>query len=106
MELGALVCTARSPRCDRCPVLDGCRWVAEGRPPHDGPRRRGQAWDGTDRQVRGVIVQRLRESAAPLHRSALDDAGPDAGQVERCLVGLVHDGLVEPMPGERFGLPT
>ncbi len=26
MELGALVCTARSPRCVRCPVRGRCRW--------------------------------------------------------------------------------
>ncbi|MDO9379336.1 MAG: A/G-specific adenine glycosylase, partial [Nocardioidaceae bacterium] len=27
MELGALVCTARSPRCGQCPVRDRCAWV-------------------------------------------------------------------------------
>lgn len=106
MELGALVCTARSPQCDRCPVLDACRWVADGRPAHSGPRRRAQAWAGTDRQVRGEIVQRLRESVEPLPRTALIDAGPDPAQVERCLSALVHDGLVEPMDADRFALPT
>jgi A/G-specific adenine glycosylase len=105
MELGALVCTARSPACERCPVLGLCRWVALGRPPYDGPPRRGQAWVGTDRQVRGEIVQRLRQSLDPLPRSALDGSGPDAGQVERCLAALVHDGLVEPLDGGRFALP-
>jgi A/G-specific adenine glycosylase len=28
MELGALVCIARTPRCRGCPVRKGCRWVA------------------------------------------------------------------------------
>jgi len=28
MELGALVCTARRPRCGECPVSKGCRWYA------------------------------------------------------------------------------
>ncbi|MFT4258438.1 MAG: A/G-specific adenine glycosylase, partial [Microbacterium sp.] len=32
MELGATVCTARAPRCERCPLRDGCAWVAAGRP--------------------------------------------------------------------------
>src|SRR3954447_16911956 len=32
MELGALVCTARTPRCEECPVAAACRWVGAGRP--------------------------------------------------------------------------
>lgn len=28
MELGALVCTARRPRCEACPVRGMCRWYA------------------------------------------------------------------------------
>ena len=61
MELGALVCTAREPRCGRCPWREGCAWLAAGMPPdeHAGRRRR-QAWHGTDRQARGLIMARLR----------------------------------------------
>nr|WP_259374546.1 A/G-specific adenine glycosylase [Calidifontimicrobium sp. SYSU G02091] len=32
MDLGATVCTARAPRCDACPLADGCVARAEGRP--------------------------------------------------------------------------
>jgi len=32
MELGALVCTAASPRCGDCPVVSECAWLAAGRP--------------------------------------------------------------------------
>jgi A/G-specific adenine glycosylase len=32
MELGALVCTAASPRCGDCPVARECAWLAAGRP--------------------------------------------------------------------------
>lgn len=43
MELGALVCTARSPACERCPLAETCAWVAAGSPPPvEVPR--GQAW--------------------------------------------------------------
>ncbi|GGB87208.1 adenine glycosylase [Knoellia flava TL1] len=104
MELGALVCTARSPRCDDCPVVGRCAWVLGGRPAYDGPPRRGQKWHGTDRQVRGVIVQALRESPGPVLREALAP-GRDEQQVDRCLAGLVEDGLVEPVGDEHFGLP-
>ena len=31
-----------------------------GRPAHDGPARRGQAWHGTDRQVLGAVLAPLR----------------------------------------------
>ncbi|WP_226963488.1 A/G-specific adenine glycosylase [Nostocoides sp. F2B08] len=106
MELGALVCTARAPQCDVCPVADLCRWVAAGRPDYEGPPRRGQAWAGTDRQVRGEIVQRLRDSLSPVPRTALADAGPEPSQVERALSTLIHDGLVEPHPNDHFALPT
>ena len=100
MELGALVCTARAPRCDACPVSHLCAWQLAGRPAHDGPPRRGQAWHGTDRQVRGRIVQLLRESPDPVARDDLDSTWPDdPAKVERCLAGLVEDGLVEPAAG-------
>ena len=106
MELGALICTARSPKCEPCPVLDLCRWVADGRPAHSGPPRRGQAWVGTDRQVRGEILQRLRDSPGPVAASALRNCGPDSAQVERALAALIQDGLVEPAGGETFALPA
>ena len=32
MELGAVVCTARAPRCGACPVRDLCAWRAAGPP--------------------------------------------------------------------------
>ena len=65
MELGALVCSARSPRCSDCPVADLCAWQLAGRPAYQGPARKGQAWEGTDRQLRGALLAVLRASAAP-----------------------------------------
>ncbi len=106
MELGATVCTARAPRCGGCPVAHHCRWKAKGYPEHDGPPRRGQAWAGTDRQVRGRLMAVLRESEVPVPKERLDGVWDDAAQRERCLHGLVADGLVEPVTDELFGLPT
>ena len=113
MELGALVCRARGPRCEECPLLDVCAWVRAGSPPDDGPPRRGQAWHGTDRQVRGAIVQVLRESRGPVARPLLEDTvvhrlglrPDDAPQVDRCVASLVEDGLVEPLDDDRLRLP-
>ncbi len=79
MELGALVCTARAPRCAACPIADQCRWRADGYPEHDGPPRRGQAWAGTDRQVRGRLMAVLREADGPVPKSRLNEAWPTTG---------------------------
>ena len=94
MELGALVCTAKSPRCGECPVADACAWLAAGRPAWDGPERRVQAWEGTDRQCRGRIMAALRRhGTVPL----ADVAWPDRAQLEACAVSLVADGLAVPV---------
>ena len=105
MELGALVCTARGPRCPDCPVADACAWRAKGHPAYDGPPRRAQAWAGTDRQCRGWLMAVLRESDRPVHRSRLDAVWPDAEQRERCLRALAADQLVEPVGAGSYGLP-
>jgi A/G-specific adenine glycosylase len=105
MELGALVCTARSPRCGQCPVSRQCAWRDAGRPAHDGPRRRGQRWAGTDRQARGRLLAVLRTHPDPVSRTSLEETWPDADQRERCLESLVADGLVEPLADGRFRLP-
>ncbi len=96
MELGAVVCTARAPRCDACPVADLCRWRAAGYPPDPhAHRRRAQGWTGTDRQVRGRVMGLLRESLRPVPVIAVRDLWPDGAQLERCLDALVADGLVQ-----------
>jgi A/G-specific adenine glycosylase len=105
MELGALVCTARAPRCGSCPIASLCAWRVAGHPAHDGPPRRGQSWHGTDRQARGALLAVLRESDAPVGRAALAAAVPDQARRERCLDALVADGLVEPLANGRFRLP-
>ncbi|MGA8977977.1 MAG: A/G-specific adenine glycosylase [Pedococcus sp.] len=105
MELGALVCTARAPRCGDCPVRDLCQWQLAGRPAYQGPPRRGQAWAGTDRQMRGALLRRLRESPEPVPRSVLETVSDHDVQRERCLDSLVADGLVEPLARDFFRLP-
>jgi A/G-specific adenine glycosylase len=105
MELGALVCTARSPRCGECPVASLCRWRAAGYPAHDGPVRRGQAWEGTDRQCRGRLMSVLRDADGPVEKIRLDAVWPEALQRERALDGLVADGLVDPLADGTYALP-
>jgi A/G-specific adenine glycosylase len=94
MELGALVCSATSPRCDDCPLLDACAWRAAGYPAYDGPPRRGQAWSGTDRQCRGRLMALARDASTPVSAPALEHAWPERRQRTRCLESLVTDGLL------------
>ena len=106
MELGALVCTSRAPRCPVCPVLDRCAWVLAGRPPLDAPVRRPQAYAGTDRQVRGRLLGVLRDADGPVDGDLLAQVWDEPVQRARALDGLVVDGLVDPLPDGRFALPT
>jgi A/G-specific adenine glycosylase len=106
MELGALVCQARSPRCDACPVAARCAWRAAGYPPSTLPARRSQRYAGTDRQARGVVLAALRASTTPTARATLAAQWKDDQQLDRAIAGLVEDGLIEPLAGSCFQLPT
>jgi A/G-specific adenine glycosylase len=104
MELGATVCTARSPRCGICP-LSVCAWRAAGFPAPTGPARRVQKYAGTDRQVRGRLLDVLRDNNSPVGRAELDVAWlADPAQRDRALDSLLVDGLVEQTADGRFAL--
>jgi A/G-specific adenine glycosylase len=105
MELGALVCVAGTPRCGVCPVRELCAWRLAGCPPHAGPPRRVQKFAGTDRQVRGRLLDVLRAAHAPVSAAELDSAWDDAFQRSRCLDSLLSDHLVEQTEDGRFTLP-
>jgi len=105
MELGALVCTARAPRCAECPLVARCAWHRAGRPDYAGPRPRPQRFVGTDRQVRGLLLDVLRDRTGPVTRAALDAAWSEPVQRDRALAALIADGLIQPLPDGRFALP-
>jgi A/G-specific adenine glycosylase len=105
LALGATVCTARAPRCGGCP-LRSCAWRDRGFPPGSTPKRPAQRYAGTDRQVRGRLLDVLRDNAFPVTRADLDLAWPvDTAQRERALTSLLGDGLVEQLADDRFALP-
>ncbi|MCV7395845.1 A/G-specific adenine glycosylase [Mycobacterium paraseoulense] len=105
MELGATVCTARTPRCGLCP-LARCAWRDAGYSPAQGPARRVQTYAGTDRQVRGRLLDVLRANDSPVTRAELDVAWlTDTAQRDRALYSLLADGLVTQTVDGRFALP-
>lgn len=104
MELGATVCTARAARCGLCP-LSSCAWRSLGFPAETAPPRRVQRYAGTDRQVRGRLLDVLRASDVPVTRAQLDVAWlTDPAQRDRALDSLLVDGLVEQTGDGRFAL--
>lgn len=104
MELGATVCTARAPRCGLCP-LGSCGWRSAGYPPAQGPARRVQTYAGTDRQVRGRLMDVLRANDSPVTRAELDVVWlTDTAQRDRALYSLLADGLVTQTRDGRFAL--
>ena len=104
MELGATVCTARSPRCGICP-LSVCAWRSAGYPAATTRARRVQRYAGTDRQVRGRLLDVLRGNDSPVTRAQLDVVWlSDTAQRDRALDSLLVDGLVEQTADGRFAL--
>lgn len=109
MELGATVCKT-TPLCDECPIMDTCAWTIAGRPEPESheveaAKRRVQKFEGTDRQVRGKLLDVLRAASSPVEQAALDAVWPDAAQRSRALFSLLDDGLAEQTPEGLFQLP-
>ena len=89
MELGALVCTARSPGCHACPLEGRCAWLAEGRPAGRARReptppglaRHGPA--GPRRRDGGAAGRRAR-SAGPAQRDSRPPGPTPSNGPARC----------------------
>ncbi len=103
MELGAIVCTSSKPNCELCPVISQCNWRKNGYP-KTNLIRKSQDWHGTDRKCRGTIVQALRENES-MTENAIKKLWPDASQVEKALVTLVEDQLIQSISPSRYRLP-
>ena len=104
MELGAVVCTSQSPKCGLCPIAVQCKWRNLDYPKSE-VQRRTQAWNGTDRQCRGVIVQALRENKS-LTKAQIIKLWGLQPQVENALLSLQDDGLIAKVRRNSYALPT
>ena len=110
MELGALVCTAKNPDCAACPIKASCAWQLAGCPEPSAEetaraRKRVQKFTGTDRQVRGLLLDVLRGSPHPVAQADLDAVWPDAAQRSRAQASLLEDGLMDVNDEGLFHLP-
>jgi A/G-specific adenine glycosylase len=103
MELGALVCRARDPKCADCPIAQACAWRAAGYPAAAHPVRTTRPFAGSDRQARGVILAVLREADTAVAPEAFPITDPE--QHARALQTLIDDGLVDHVDGA-YVLPS
>ena len=91
MDVGALLCKPRAPRCGECPLRRRCATRGERT---DETRSRQPAFAGSFRQRRGLVMARLRAGTAV----AIDELDAEA------LASLVADGLAV-VRGQRAALP-
>jgi A/G-specific adenine glycosylase len=106
MELGAVVCTARNPNCGACPIRNDCAWLGAGSPAYSGPKKAVQKkFEGSDRQVRGLIMAELRATHHPVTTAEIASLWTDATQRDRALAGLLADGLAVQLSPDHYTLP-
>lgn len=97
MDFGATVCTARSPRCNHCPVSGRCAWAgsteradpAQGSAGVSGKQAR---FEGSDRQARGRLLAALVDGPIPAVAVAVV-MERDSVVADRLLADLVAEGL-------------
>jgi A/G-specific adenine glycosylase len=64
MDVGALLCRPRQPRCPECPLRRRC--ATRGELTVQRPPRRTAPFDGSFRQRRGTVLARLRVGPTPV----------------------------------------
>ena len=90
MDLGATICLARIPRCDRCPLAESCPSFGT----RDEPMRRQSRFEGSFRQQRAAALRAVTRGGLPL----ADIGAEVADSLERDGLVVIHDGLVQ-LPG-------
>ena len=110
-DLGASICTKRTPSCGSCPIVDGCRWARAGWPEPDpvagsaGISTPQSTFAGSDRQGRGRLVDALRAGPVGFDQLAAVMGWPDDPlRASRVAATLVRDGLAVEADGE-YRLP-
>ena len=106
MEFGALVCTARNPACNECPLRETCAWFSAGCPDNATAPNRQARFVGSDREVRGRVLQLVRSTPSGVSQHEIDMTWQNFEQVRRAQESLVEDGLIVAIPDGRFSLPA
>jgi A/G-specific adenine glycosylase len=94
MDLGAVVCRPRDPRCPECPVSEWC----DGPTIAAGPRRQSR-FEGSLRQARGAVVRALIDRGTATVAQMSDHSGIDTDRLNRAVEALQKEGTIEPEGG-------
>jgi A/G-specific adenine glycosylase len=99
-DLGAAVCTKRSPACAECPITDACAWARAGFPEPDpitgsaGVSKGQSTFAGSFRQGRGRLVASLRLGPIAAESVAAAAGWPeDPARADDAVASLIADGL-------------
>jgi len=92
MELGALLCRARNPICQECPLQQSCVWHRAGSPPSTRQRRTQATFTGSIRQLRGQVMAALRTQPCTLEE--LQDLVDHDQRLDSVLTDLSTDQLI------------
>ena len=89
MDLGAMLCVPKGPRCTDCPVNDWCSGPAAYIPPAAQGR-----FEGSARQLRGAIIRTLVRRPATVE-DIVQQTGFSASETEAALADLISEDLVD-----------
>ncbi len=100
LDLGAMICTKRRPKCDECPIAVICAWRRSGEQNDPALGSAGVSggqsrFEGSDRQGRGRLLAALRRG--PVGNADLGNAmgwPNDRVRAVRVAASLVSDGLI------------
>ncbi|MHB8662937.1 MAG: HhH-GPD family protein [Acidimicrobiales bacterium] len=93
LDLGATVCTPRSPACGGCPMFDRCSWRG-GEGPDPWAASRQSRFAGSDRQGRGRLLDALRAGPVRVEDVPTSCGWPDdAVRADRIARAMVADGF-------------
>jgi len=97
LDLGAQFCRA-TPRCATCPLATHCAWRQEGgddpAPQSAGVSRPQPPFEGSNRQLRGRVLNVLRDGAHSREKLEASFDGVETSRRDEVLAGLVRDGLI------------
>ena len=103
MDLGREVCRPM-PRCGACPLARVCAFERVPGVGAPAARRQGR-FEGSSRQLRGLLVGALLRVPSATLASLARDAGQPTHRTAEAIRGLARDGLVEAGPAALAGRP-
>jgi len=103
MDLGATICTAKSPKCETCPIKDWCAsYPCEG---NDIVKKAQGKFKDSDRFYRGALVSFLRKHNVLRRKQVGEKLGlTDPRRCEKIIDSLIKDQFIIEGAGGKLSL--